>query len=157
MSDVESRELDRQPTLVLKTEAKVEEIPEFLGRAYTETAKQAQTSGVEIAGPPFARYERLNGPERGFAIEAGFPVSRAVDGSGDVEASALPCGPAAATWHIGPYDTMQPTYAAVMTWIEAQGATPSGTPWEVYYSDRSTEPDPSTWRTEIIWPYSRTT
>ena len=153
VSEVESRELSEQPTLVMKTEATVEEIPEFLGRAYGAAADHAKMSGVEIVGPPFARYEMLNGPEGGFAIEAGFPVSSIVDGSGDVEASALPGGPAAAIWHIGPYDTMQPTYAAAMAWIEEQGATPSGPAWEVYYSDPSTEPDPATWRTEVIWPY----
>jgi effector-binding domain-containing protein len=153
MSEIESRNLPSQPTLVMRTETTVAGIPEFLGRAYGASAAHAQVAGVDIVGPPFARYERLNGPESGFAIEAGFPVSKAVDGSGDVEASALPGGPAAAIWHIGPYDTMQPTYAAAMAWIEDQGATPSGTPWEIYYSDPSTQPDPATWRTEVIWPY----
>ena len=153
MSEIESRELSEQPTLVMRMEAGVEGIPEFLGRAYGAAAAHAQVSGVEIVGPPFARYEMLNGPESGFSIEAGFPVSSAVDGSGVVEASALPDGRVAATWHIGPYDTMQPTYAAIVAWIEEQGAAPSGTPWEVYYSDPSTEPDPATWRTEVIWPY----
>ena len=157
MSEIESRNLSDQPTLVMRTEATVEGIPEFLDRAYGAAAAHAQVSGVEIVGPPFARYEVLNGPESGFSIEAGFPVSSAVDGSGVVEASALPGGPAAATWHIGPYDTMQPTYAATMAWIEEQGAAPSGPPWEVYYSDPSTEPDPTTWRTEVIWPYRQGT
>lgn len=153
MSEIESRELPQQPTLVMRTEANVEGIPGFLGRAYGATAAHAQKSGVEIVGPPFARYVMLNGPESGFSIEAGFPVSDAAEGSGDVEASSLPGGPAAATWHIGPYETMQPTYAAIVEWIDNQGAAPSGPPWEVYYSDRATEPDPAAWRTEVIWPY----
>ena len=157
MSEVESRELTEQPTLVMRTEATVAEIPDFLGLAYHATTAHAQKSGVEIVGPPFARYEMLNGPEGGFAIEAGFPVSSIVDGSGDVEASALPGGPAAAIWHIGPYDTMQSTYAAAMAWIEEQGAVPSGPPWEFYYSDPTAEPDPTMWRTEVICPYHRRT
>ena len=153
MSEIESRELSDQPTLVMRTEATVEGIPEFLGRAYGATAAHVQSSSVEIVGPPFARYEMMNGPESVFAVEAGFPVSSAAGGSGDVEASALPGGPAAATWHIGPYDAMQPAYAAIAAWIEEEGAATNGPPWEVYYSDPTTQPDPATWRTEVIQPY----
>ena len=55
---------------------------------------------------------------------------------GGVEGSTLPAGRADSMRHIGPYDSMSPTYAAIVAWIEEQGATPSGTPWEVYYSDQ---------------------
>ena len=51
MSEVESRELSEQPTLVMRTEATAEEIPDLLGRAYHTTAAHAAIMGVEIVGP----------------------------------------------------------------------------------------------------------
>jgi effector-binding domain-containing protein len=47
---------------------------------------------------------------------------------------------------------MHKTYAEMHSWMARQGLTPAGHMWEVYLSDPSTEPDPSTWRTQIFWP-----
>ena len=156
MLDVEQRMLVEQPIVVVRTETTVDGIPAFLGAAYEATAGHAHACGCQIVGPPFARYEMLNGPEGDFAIEAGFPVSAPVDGADQVEAGTLPGGPAAAVWHIGPYDTMEPTYGAVHAWIEDQGAVPNGAPWEIYHSDPISAPDPATPRTEVVQPFVRT-
>lgn len=55
-------------------------------------------------------------------------------------------------WHVGPYDTLAETYAALMGWIGEQGRTVAGPMWEVYWTDPGTEPDPARWRTEVIIP-----
>jgi hypothetical protein len=78
MPEIERRVLVEQPTLVVRMETTVDGIPAFLGSAYHATAEHAQMRGCQIVGPPFARYEMLNGPDSGFAIEAGFPVSAPV-------------------------------------------------------------------------------
>ena len=64
----------------------------------------------------------------------------------------LPAGPVAVTMHIGPYDAMEPAYAALASWVGDRGGQLAGDPWEVY-SDPEQRPDPSTWRTEIVQPY----
>jgi predicted transcriptional regulator YdeE len=156
MPNIEQRVLVEQPALVMRTETTVGGIPAFLAAAFGATAAHAETSGLHIVGPPFARYALLSGPDGGFAIEAGFPVSASVDGTESVEAATLPGGAAAVAWHVGPYDTMQPTYAAVHAWIEEHGGVPNGPPWEVYHSDPTTQPDPSEWRTEVIQPFIET-
>ena len=51
-----------------------------------------------------------------------------------------------------PYDRMHKTYAEMQVWMAKQGLSPADHMWEVYLSDPSTEPDPSTWRTQIFWP-----
>ena len=66
----------------------------------------------------------------------------------------LRCFPAAAIWHIGPYDEMTTAYEALSYWITKQGAEADGPGWEIYYSDPQKEP-PSKWRTEIVQPYRK--
>ena len=70
-----------------------------------------------------------------------------------MRAVTLPGGPAATTVHIGPYDDMVAGYRAVAGWITDHGGEAVGDPWEVYFSDPTTQPDPATWRTEIVQPY----
>ena len=42
---------------------------------------------------------------------------------------------------------------ALVSWIDAQGGTSAGDAWEVYLTDAEEQPDPATWRTEIVQPY----
>jgi effector-binding domain-containing protein len=95
----------------------------------------------------------LDEADASFEIEAGFPVAGPVSGEGDVVASNLPGGTVAVVTHIGPYDRMIPAYRALQEWITAEGGTSEGPPWEIYYSDPQAQPDPETWRTDIVQPY----
>ena len=155
MHEVTSRFLEVQPALVMRTKASVAGIPRFLATAYHAAATHAEKMGADIVAPPFARYRALDAEFTEFEIEAGFVIDRAVEGSDGVEASTLPAGPVATAWHIGPYETMKPTYAAVMAWIEEHGGAAVGPAWEMYHSDPDEEPDPATWRTEIFQPFTQ--
>ena len=156
MHEVESRTLAAQPTLVVRGKLAVDEIKEFLGRAYHLVAARTQECGIHFAGPPFARYRALDPEFTEFEVEAGFPVIALVPCSGEVEPSDLPAGDVAVTWHIGPYDGMKAAYAALQSWIEDRDGVPTGVPWEVYHTDPNEEPDPSESRTEIFYPYRLT-
>jgi hypothetical protein len=46
-------------------------------------------------------------------------------------------------------------YDALQSWIRDNGCEPSGDPWEVYFSDPVSEPDPATRRTYIYAPYTK--
>lgn len=153
MYEVETRNLDAQPTLVVRGKVAMAEIKDFLERAYHLIAERTAECGAHFAGPPFARYRPLDAEFSEFEVEAGFPVIVQVPCSGEVEPSELPAGPAAVTYHVGPYDEMKPAYDAVLAWVEEQGVVADGPAWEVYHSDPSAEPDPAGWRTEIIQPY----
>lgn len=153
MEEVVARRLIEQPTLVVRGTRPVAGIPEFLGGAFHAVAVHAAAKSVDIVGRPFARHRKIDEYAVTFEIEAGFPVGREVDGAPPVVASLLPAGPAAVIVHIGPYETMEPTYATLAAWIAERGASPLGPAWEVYYSDPAEEPDPATWRTEIVQPY----
>jgi effector-binding domain-containing protein len=147
------RHIVEQPTLVMTAKVAVAEIPGFLGKTYGAVAEHIGKSGLAFAGPHFGRYRPLDDEFSEFEIEAGFPIGNTAEGSGDVVASTLPGGDVAVLTHIGPYDQMGPAYEAIENWITEHNGQPEGAPWEVYYSEPTEQPDPSTWRTEIFQPY----
>ena len=79
-------------------------------------------------------------------------VAAPIEPHGRVQASMLPGGAAAVTWHVGPYDDLRAAYAALAAWLEASGREPLGAPWESYWSDPLLTPDQRDWRTEVLWP-----
>lgn len=153
MPDITTRHQRQQPTVVMRTTVPVESIPAFLAKAFHDTAEFIGTHGADYAGPPFARYAAVTEDVRVFEIEAGFPVAPAIAGDGEIEASMLPDCDVATVTHLGPYDTMRPTYERITEWLDGHHAVPIGPPWEVYYSDPDRQPDPATWRTDIVQPY----
>jgi hypothetical protein len=106
-------------------------------------------AGVEVAGPPFARYLAF---EPVIVAEIGCPVWRPAPHVGRVFPGQLPGGRVATILHVGPYDTLAATYDVLQRWLTDAGATPSGPMWEVYWTDPEAEPDPATWRTMIHVP-----
>jgi len=66
----------------------------------------------------------------------------------------LPGGPAAVAVHMGAYDKLQDTYAAIERWMQQQGVRAAGAPWESYITDPAEHPDPAKWRTDVFWPIS---
>jgi len=151
MYEVESKVLSETPTVVLKGKVAVAEFPDFLGRAYEASAAYALKAGVPMVGPPFGRYRAISDEE--FDVEAGFPVAFAVEGDDHVAAGSLPAGPAAITWHIGPYDRVGEAYEALGKWIDENGGVPDGAGWEIYYSDPGTT-QPAEYRTQVVMPYT---
>ncbi|MBK7623518.1 MAG: GyrI-like domain-containing protein [Kineosporiaceae bacterium] len=140
-----------QPVAVMEATLTVAAIGPWLAEAFGAVATAVAAQGIALAGPPFARY-RHDG-DGTFTVEAGFPVGTAIADAGPVRPGELPGGSTAVMIHIGPYEAMEPAYAAVHAWIDDHGGTPSGPPWEVYLSDPAEQPDPTTWQTRIVQPY----
>lgn len=126
------------------------QLTDFFSHAFTETMRVLSAQGAHPAGPPFGKYYGMPGAT--VDVEAGFPVAAHVADSGEVRAGSLPGGRVVEAVHVGPYDTMTQTYAAIEEFFAAEGWTPGDVMWESYLSDPATEPDPSTWRTLISWP-----
>ncbi len=143
-----------QPTAVGRATLTVQELPSWLGRTYGAVAQALAAHGAGPAGPPFARYHRLG--DNRFTVEAGFPAATVIEAVGDVIPSELPGGQVAVTVHTGPYETMEPAYEALVSWVTDHGGEVAGDAWEVYFSDPATQPDPATWRTEVVQPYIAT-
>jgi effector-binding domain-containing protein len=75
-----------------------------------------------------------------------------VEGTGRVKASELPAGKAVVTCHVGPYEALPTSHARLEAWLKAQSLESRGGFWETYLTDPGIEPDPSKWRTLLVWP-----
>lgn len=157
MSEFEIRDEPRRRTAVVRGSLPPSEIPAFMHEALPAAFEAVGGAGFVPGGPPFSRYFAF-GPE-GVELESGVTIAevpggpeRAFDGAGRVQPGELPGGQVAVAWHVGPYDTIAETYERLMSWVAEQGREPAGAMWEVYWTDPSEEPDPATWRTEVLVP-----
>jgi effector-binding domain-containing protein len=148
---VETRTFDERQTAVVLATLAAQEIGPWLGGAFEAVARYLSKWGAGPVGPPFARYHRT--PDGRFEVEAGFVAITPVAGEGDVEPSDLAAGPAAVTVHVGGYGDVAAAYDALGRFVAEQGGVPDGDPYEVYLSDPRAEPDPASWRTEVVQPY----
>jgi hypothetical protein len=136
---------EQQPTAVVSGHVAHDGIAAFLGEAFGETLGAAGEASV--AGPPFARYD-LDGD--GFSIEAGFPLVAPIAVAGRVTPSRLPGGTIATTMHVGSYMDLGAAYSALEEWIDENGYTAAGRPWEAYLDG----PEVAEPRTLVCWPVS---
>jgi AraC family transcriptional regulator len=144
------QELTAQPILFVRMRAARHELSTAIGQGLGKAYPLALSSGAAVVGRPFTRY-LTTGPGL-FNIEVGMPVSSASGGQGDVEAGSLPGGAVAVAMHGGSYEQLSETYAALERWIEENGHSTAGAPWESYITDPTEHPDPADWRTEVYWP-----
>lgn len=148
--DVRTEELRPQFTAVVRGEMPADRMPTWLPEAYAAVFGYLGRAGITPVAPPFARYTFLGDT---VAIEAGVPVAAEVAGDGQVEPSTLPEGPAAMTTHVGRYEDLEHALTAVTEWLTARGLHAAGPHWEIYWTDPNAQPDPSTWRTDVVVPY----
>lgn len=152
MTNIHLVEREEQRTAAIRERVPISELPQFFDRVYHQTMAAMEAQGLRPTGPPFAKY--YGKPTDAADVEAGFPVDRPVAEGDGVIAGTLPGGKVVEAVHVGPYDTMERTYDAMVAWVAERGLTPSEVMWETYLSDPRENPDPATWRTEIYWPVS---
>ena len=148
--EFQTTRIDAQPILSIRTTVTMDKIGEAMGPLFGEVYGCIQQSGQEPAGMPFAIYHSMDGGM--VDLECGMPVASPMDSVGRVQAGELPAGTVATVTHMGPYDALRQTWAALMEWMSSQGHRPAGAPWEVYVTDPGAEPDQSRWRTDIFFP-----
>ncbi len=145
------KEIAPQPVLIVRRRVKRSDIAATIGEALPHIFVYAQQNGIALAGLPFTRYVEM-GPGM-VTMQPGMRVtSPGAAGQGEVIADTLPGGPVVTTIHSGPYDKLSEAYAAIEQWIDAQGLSTAGAPWECYLNDPSEHPDPKDWKTEVFWP-----
>jgi len=150
MVEFEIWSVPHQDTAVVHITTEPKGIGQAMGEALPKAFAAIARSGGHPVGPPFTKYTTYS--ETSVEFEAGVPVDTPFAGAGDVVPGELGGCEAAVAMHLGPYDTIGTTYRALQAWIEGQGRRPSTVMWERYLSNPDTEPDPATWRTEVVWP-----
>ncbi len=139
-------------TATVRVRCKPEDLQQELATILPEVMTYLMRERLAPAGAPFSRYHAL-GAE--IDLEAGIPVTSKVAGEGRVKPSILPGGEVVSGIHMGSYHELSRTHAALAEWISAEGLTPLGGPWEIYWTDPGLERDPAKWRTEVVQPVSR--
>lgn len=152
MTDItpEIVDLEPQEAVAVRGEVAVADLGGFFERAFGQAAAAAASAGAEITGPPFGLYPEV--PSDTVVVEAGFPVSAPVEPSEPAHHLVLPGGRAVQVVHVGPYDALEQTYAALESWLAEHDLVGATEMWECYLSDPEAEPDPATWRTLVVWP-----
>ncbi len=150
MFEVKEKRLVAQPAVVIRAKARADQLGPVMGELLPAVWAFLQERAVEPAGPPFSRYLDMEGDE--WEFECGIAVSVPVAGEGRIEASELPAGDAASTMHVGPYETLGETWAALRGWLAECGKRQGSAPWELYWTDPGEVANPAEWRTELVAP-----
>ena len=148
------RDFPGQPILFITRSIARDELPNMLAECFGALFGHGQTSGLPIVGAPLARYVAM-GPGL-WTVDAAMPIASAAPPAGDTQPGCLPAGPTAFAVHVGAYENLPETHAAIERWIAVQGYQVAGTPWESYVTDPAQHPDPADWRTEVYWPLVQT-
>lgn len=145
-------EMKAQAVASIRTKVKVTEISTQLAVLLPEVGLQLAASGVRPAGAPFARYHAVADGE--VDLEAGIAVSKPIQESDKsrVKNSELPAGKAVSCWHIGPYDQLGVTRAALTAHLAAEKQKARGGVWAVFWTDPGMVPDPAKWKTQLFAP-----
>ena len=139
-------ERTRQPVVVLDIDGPVAELGRLVNDALERAANEIQGHGVEIGGPPIARYLGFGPTVR---AEVGFPVTTEFTPTPPLRLTQLPGGRAVMTTHVGPYETLPGAWERGAAWLKEQALDPIGPPWESYLRGPD---DPAPMVTEIVWP-----
>lgn len=132
-------ELAPQDAAAVSARCSPDQIGPFVGEAFGEVMAALGRQGLAPAGPPFVRYAMggddgmdAGGQAAEFGVTAGFPCTAPVAAEGRVVPVTLRGGSAVVALHVGPWTGLGEAYAAVAAWMEEQGLTADGDPWETY-------------------------
>jgi effector-binding domain-containing protein len=142
-------ERDEQPVATIRVKCKPQDISQTLGELLPEVMAHLTATGARMSGPPFSRYHAW-GEE--IDLEAGFPVQAPIEGKGRIQNSKLPGGKIVTCWHVGPYDKLTGSHAALQAHLAQSKQKARGGPWEIYWTDPGMVPDPTKWRTQLLAP-----
>jgi effector-binding domain-containing protein len=138
-----------QPVLSRRTRSSVQDLPQALGQTYGAIAQHLGQLGEAPAGPPFTAYYNMDMQD--LDVEIGFPVSRRLPGTGDIQPGEIPGGRAVTCLHVGPYHQVSAAYQALDEWMKAHGHEPSGAPYEMYLNDPA-QTAPEALETRVTFP-----
>lgn len=145
----EIKEKDPKPTLSIRSRTSIQGLPKLLGESYGKIAGYLAELGEEPAGAPFAAYHNMDLHD--LDVEIGFPVAKAVQGRGEIQASQIPGGKLGYALHTGRYADITPAYDALTQFVKDQGYEPTGVSYEFYLNDPGETPQEQL-QTQIVFP-----
>lgn len=138
-----------QPVLSIRTRTAVENLPQELGKAYEAIIQYLNENGEKPMEAAFAGYYNMDMQD--LDVEMGFPVTKPLEGRGEIKSNEIPAGKQVSYLYKGPYNQMEPVYNAMMEWIKVNGHTPTSVAYEFYYNSPM-EVSESELLTKIVFP-----
>lgn len=132
-------ETEKQPVLSVQTTTSVDKMPDLLGTVYSSIVNYMIESGEEPLGPAFVAYYNMD--MENLNLEIGFPISKEIEGKGDITLRYIPAGKKATGFHKGPYNEIGPLYDRLAIWISEKGYEPTGVVYEYYYNSPQEIPE----------------
>lgn len=140
-----------QPFAHVTRECALANIGQTIADAFCTLGAALEQAKVEPAGPPMARYSHF--ADGRVSVDLGFPVHEsAIAGlrAAGLRTGMTAGGEAMSLLHVGPYQTLQQSYDAVLAAIAAAGRAPAEEMWERYLDGPETPAEKT--RTEVSWP-----
>jgi effector-binding domain-containing protein len=135
-------------TAVIRLHIPCDECERYFGPAVLELFAELELQGIAPAGPVFDHHFKR--PDTHFDFEIGVPTAKPVAPGGRVIPSEWPAFRAAKTVLVGGYEQLSEAWPEFIQWIEGQGLRTATDFWQSFVQGPETDPDPSTWRTELI-------
>lgn len=132
VSNIELLRKREQPTLSIRTRAKVEDLPMLIGEGYCRMAEYLKELGELLSDVPYVAYHNMD--MQNLDVKIGFPVSKVLPGKGEIQSGSIPESNVVFCMYRGAYREMASTYGEMAGWIEKNGLTPTGTAYEYYYN-----------------------
>lgn len=137
------------PTLSVRYRTPASELPATMGPIFGEIVAYMQEKSIPFAGAPFAAYHNMDMND--LDVEIGFPVAAPAPGEGRIEAGTLPGGSYATAVHTGPYETIEQTYNALLSFVSEHGMESEEFMFEEYLNSPENTP-PEKLATVIYFP-----
>ena len=129
------------------------DISAALGAAYGRVVMFISANGLQIDGQPIAINNYWD--ERGYGFDAAIPVSgepaRGVGPDSPVRMGETYGGRVVRAVHVGPYTTLEETYAIMEAFMVAHKLKANGRSWDVFVSDPANTPEEEL-KTEVYYP-----
>lgn len=122
----------------------------FFARTFAHVDDALRQAGATPDGAPVAIYFGSPGAE--VDVAAGYILRQATPAPTGTDLIELAGGPALEGEHVGRYDDLGSAYEEIEKAVSEQGLVRAPLMWEQYLRGPDASPDPSTWRTRIVYP-----
>lgn len=144
-------EVNSMPAISITDSVTAEEYGPFMESSYGMLYMYAIRNEVEFQGHPYTVYHHWD-PEGKILMEVSLPLAEAIPGEDPIKSVMSPGGKAVRAVHRGAYEDIGPAHEAIAKYIEVLELEMTGSPWEVYITDPSQEPDTAKWETVVYYP-----
>ena len=136
--------------IIKRAKLSFDKLSDFFKDNYGAMYSSLSQAGIEPKEMPCAFYYSVDEVKKETDFAAAIPVPPNTPHIPGFEKITIPASKLVTTTHIGPYETMTATYAALEGYMDAKHLK-RGLIIEEYFSDPEIEKDPTNWKTNIYF------